>query len=140
MLLLLLLMLLLLMLLLLMLLLLLLLLLLMLLLLLLLLMLLLLMLLMLLTVTTFSTLLLKSASKLVLNSKLPAASGWIFLTRKKLIEGEEVNMWRLERGINGTSWRGHSTHVSADAAKTRARNVTRWIGDPLWRIVAPVVS
>lgn len=38
--------------------------------------------------------------------------------------------WQLDRQVD-------STHVSCDSAKTRARNITGWHGNPPWRIVAP---
>lgn len=44
--------------------------------------------------------------------------------------------WQLEMGDEG-AWRPNSTHVSCDSAKTRARNITGYYGNPKWRIVAP---
>ena len=44
--------------------------------------------------------------------------------------------WHLEINVNGV-WKSNSRHTSCDAAKTRARNITGWHGNPQWRIVAP---
>lgn len=46
------------------------------------------------------------------------------------------NKWQLEMNVSGV-WKPHSDHVSCDAAKTRARNITGYYGNPPWRIVAP---
>jgi hypothetical protein len=46
--------------------------------------------------------------------------------------------WRLEmKAFTDGEWRPSSAHVSADAAKTRARSITGWYSDPPLRIVAP---
>lgn len=45
-------------------------------------------------------------------------------------------MWQLERRANG-KWLSHSSHVSCDAAKTRARNISGWYSNPEWRIATP---
>lgn len=44
--------------------------------------------------------------------------------------------WQLERSMNDV-WGLHSTHVSCDAAKTRARAITGWYSNPQWRILTP---
>lgn len=45
--------------------------------------------------------------------------------------------WQLEmRQVSG-SWQFNSSHVSCDSAKTRARNITGYYGNPQWRIMAP---
>lgn len=44
--------------------------------------------------------------------------------------------WRLEIE-SGAEWQLNSTHASCDSAKTRARSITGYYGNPQWRIVAP---